>query len=330
MATQHNIKRGVSLYSFQEEYFLRKLSLEDCIAKAAAIGAKGIEIIGEQMVPGFPKLTDAFVDQWFGWMGKYGTTPVCHDMFLDTKRFKHRLLTPEEELESVIRDLKFAQQLGCKVMRIIVSASPELMEKSIPYAEEYDVKMGIEVHSPWHLDQPWILRHLEVMERTGTKHYGLIPDLGIFTSRFPRVQRDRFLRLGVRPHIADYVCEAYEKRVMAEYIVGNVREMGATPLEMAMAENARHQIWSNPKRLLEHMPRIFHIHAKFYEMLDDYTEYSIPYDQIIAVLQEGGYDGYLSSEYEGNRHIQDVQEVDSVEQVRRQHVMFQRLLGEGA
>ena len=27
----HAIKRGVSLYSFQEEYFLRTLSLEDCI-----------------------------------------------------------------------------------------------------------------------------------------------------------------------------------------------------------------------------------------------------------------------------------------------------------
>lgn len=61
--TQHQIKRGVSLYSFQEEYFLLKLTLEQCIAKAAEIGANGIEIIGEQMVPGFPKLTDAFADQ---------------------------------------------------------------------------------------------------------------------------------------------------------------------------------------------------------------------------------------------------------------------------
>ena len=38
--------------------------------------------------------------------------------------------------------------------------------------------------------------------------------------------------------------------------------------------------------------------------------------------------GYLSSEYEGNRHIQDVYEVDSVEQVRRQQEMFKKLLGE--
>lgn len=65
-------------------------------------------------------------------------------------------------------------------------------------------------------------------------------------------------------------------------------------------------------------------------MQDDYTEYSIPYEQIIPLLIEGGYDGYLSSEYEGNRHIQDAFPMDSVEQVRRQHVMFKRLLGEEA
>ena len=32
MMADHKIKRGVSLYSFQEEYFLRKMSLEDIIA----------------------------------------------------------------------------------------------------------------------------------------------------------------------------------------------------------------------------------------------------------------------------------------------------------
>ena len=40
MSTAHRIKRGVSLYSFQEEYFLRTMSLEDCIRAAASFGAR--------------------------------------------------------------------------------------------------------------------------------------------------------------------------------------------------------------------------------------------------------------------------------------------------
>jgi sugar phosphate isomerase/epimerase len=322
------IKRSVSLYSFQEEYFVRKFTVEDCIAKSASLGAVGIEVLGEQMFPGFPHLTDAFVDQWHGWMAKYGTTPVCHDMFLDTKKFKNRLLTQDEEVESVIRDLKFANRLGFKVIRVIVSASPETMERCLPYAEQYGVRMAIEVHAPWSLDHPWIQRHLEIAERTGTRFYGVLPDCGIFTSRMPRVQSDRYVRNGVRPHMADFITSQYEKRVLAEYIVGNVREMGGTPIEVQMAEQARHQVYSNPKRLLEYMPYIFHIHGKFYEMLDDHTEYSIPYAEVIAILKKGGYDGYMSSEYEGNRHIEDIHPVDSFEQVRRHQAMLKELIGE--
>jgi len=330
MSIKHSVKRGISLYSYQEEYFLRKLTLEQCIAKASAIGALGIETLAEQMMPGFPRLSDAFYDQWHGWMAKYGTVSVCHDMFLDTKRFKGRLMSEDECVESIVRDLKHASRLGCKVMRMLVFVSPELLEKCLPHAEEYDVKMGIEVHAPWHFDHPWIMRHMEMMERTKTRHAGFIPDMGIFTKRLPRVMKERALRNGATPAILDYVSAAYEQGILSEYIIAEARNMGGNPVDLGFAEASRHNVYSQPKRLLEFMPYIFHIHAKFYDMVDDEHEYSIPYDKIVPVLIQGGFSGYLSSEYEGNRHIQDAYEVDSLEQVRRQHAMFRRLLGENA
>ena len=73
----HAIKRGVSFYSYQEEYFLGQLGIEDCIRESAEFGALGIEIIPEQMLRGYPHITDEFYRQWHGWMDKYGTTP-CH------------------------------------------------------------------------------------------------------------------------------------------------------------------------------------------------------------------------------------------------------------
>ena len=49
------IKRSVSLYSYQQAYYLGQLDLEGCVAAAAAAGAKGIELIPEQMPVGrFP------------------------------------------------------------------------------------------------------------------------------------------------------------------------------------------------------------------------------------------------------------------------------------
>lgn len=76
------------------------------------------------------------------------------------------------------------------------------------------------------------------------------------------------------------------------------------------------------------MPYIHQAQAKLNEMVDRTTEYSIPYDEIIGVLQRGGFQGYLSSDYEGNQHIQGKFEVDSVEQLRRHQVIMPGLLGE--
>lgn len=41
MSTQ--IKRSVSLYSYQEEFYTGKMTLEDCIRAASEAGATGIE-----------------------------------------------------------------------------------------------------------------------------------------------------------------------------------------------------------------------------------------------------------------------------------------------
>ncbi|MFC4455412.1 sugar phosphate isomerase/epimerase family protein [Deinococcus sonorensis] len=322
------IRRGVSLYSFQEEFFLRKMTLEDCVAACASMGALGIETLAEQMMPGFPNLSDRFYDDWHRMMAQYGTTPVCHDMFLDTKRFRGRVLSDDEQVASIERDLRHAHRLGCTVMRVLMFVRPEILVRCIPLAERYGVRMGVEIHAPLHLSHPWILRYSEVMERENSPFLGYVLDMGIFTDHFPPVMMERFRRQGATPEIIEHVRAAYDARTLPEYVINDVREMGGTPLDIGMAEVLRHNLWSNPKHLLEHMPRIFHVHGKFYEMDDQDRETSLGYEQVIPVLVQGGYQGYICSEYEGNRHIQDAFEIDSVEQVRRHQRMLARLLGE--
>jgi len=188
----------------------------------------------------------------------------------------------------------------------------------------------LEVHAPFHYTHPWILRHLEVMDRTGSPALGFMPDMGTYVKRFPRVVSQRALREGARPDLVDLIVAIYDDHGDTHGLMDTVNYMGGGPVEVGLARQATHFTWNDPRNMLDHMSRIGHIQAKFYEMTEDGTEYSIPYDEIIPVLVKGGYDGYLSSEYEGNRHIQDAYPVDSVEQVRRQHVMFERLLGQPA
>jgi hypothetical protein len=327
-APTHRIKRGVSLYSFQDEYFLRTLSLEDCIREAAAFGARGIEIIPEQSIPGFPCLTDEFVEDWFGWMEKYGTTPVATDLFLDTKLYADRWLTLDEQIASVHRDIDIAVRLGARIIRAIINTPPEVMRDAAPYARDNGVRLLLEVHAPFHYSHPWILEHLEVMHAEGGVGLGLMPDMGTFVERFPRVVSDRAVRDGAKPELVDYVVKLYNDHGDTHALMDIIHYRGGGPVEMGLARQATHFIYRDPAEMLPHMDLIGHVQAKFYEMVDESTEYSIPYDRIIPVFDKGGFTGFLSSEYEGNRHIQDAFEVDSREQVRRQHAMFASLLGE--
>ncbi|MQY39949.1 hypothetical protein SRB17_79780 [Streptomyces sp. RB17] len=328
--SQHRVRRGVSLYSFQEEYFLRTMSVEDCVAASADMGAMGIEIIPEQSIPGYPELTEEFVERWHGWMRTYGTTPVATNAFLDTKLHPGRLLSLDEQAARVRRDIDIAVGLGAPIVKATVNFSPEVMAAVAPYAEERGVRLLLEVHAPFHFEHPWIVEHLEVMHRFGAHVLGLMPDMGIHVRRFPRVVSERALRDGARPDLVDYIVRAYDDHGDTHALMDIVNYRGGGPVEFALARQATHYIWTEPKEMLAHMPFIGHVQAKFYEMTDEGAEYSIPYEEIVPVLVDGGFSGFLSSEYEGNRHIQDAFRVDSVEQVRRQQTLLARLLGETA
>lgn len=326
------IRRGVSLYSYQNETFQGKMTLEDCIRTSAEFGAHGIEIIGEQSFWGWPEVgvEDAAIENWHQLIAKYDCVPVSHDFMLDYKRYKGREMPFDEQVASVRKDIDFGARLGMKYIRALVSIAPEVLVAAAPYAEEKGIKILIEVHAPLHFDHPWIIRHAEAFEKSGSDALGFLPDMGMFLFRFPQVWKEKFLRVGVPQHIADYVEQAYEDRVLSEYVILNVQQMGGVGPAIAMAETLRHNAAFEPKRMLDYMHRIHNIHGKFYEMTADYVEPSIPYDEIVRVLKQGGYDGYICSEYEGNRWIEDAQEPDSVEQVRRQQVMLAQLIGEPA
>lgn len=324
------IKRGVSLYSFQHETFLGKMTLEDCVRTCASIGAHGIELIGEQSFWHYPEqpALEQDIQHWHEVVAKYQLVPVAHDFMLDYKKYKGKMMPFAEQVACVKRDIDFGKRLGMKYIRALVSVDPEVLVAAANYAEDAGIKILVEVHAPLHFDHPWIIRHAEAFVRSGSSALGFLPDMGMFLHSFPPVWQARFIRNGVPTQIADYIVKAYEDRVLSEYVIMNVREMGGVGPSLAMAESLRHNAAFEPKRMLDFMPMIHNIHGKFYEVTDALVEPSIPYDEIITVLQQGGYNGYICSEYEGNRWIEDVEEVDSVLQVSRQQQMLANLINQ--
>jgi hypothetical protein len=83
---------------------------------------------------------------------------------------------------------------------------------------------------------------------------------------------------------------------------------------------------NKPEDIIPLLPYVYCCHAKFIHMSDDFRETTIPYPEIIRVLQENGYEGYLLSEYEGADKYEDGYEVGQT--LRKQHIMLKNLLGD--
>ena len=61
-------------------------------------------------------------------------------------------------------------------------------------------------------------------------------------------------------------------------------------------------------------------------MSDEFEETTIPYPEIIKVLQENGYEGYLLSEYEGADKYEPGYEVGQT--LRKHHIMMKNYIGD--
>lgn len=347
----HDIKRSISLYSYQDEYYDGKLDLEGCLRETAKTGATGVELLAEQMIKKFPNPIEdeAFRANWFALLDKYGLVPSCYDAFLENRIFSNRTLSLGEQVNMMKRDIRLAHLLGFPVLRTLVSTPMDVIEGSLDYAEEMNVKIGLEVHAPFSLNSGWADGYMEMINRTGTKYFGFVPDMGIFCKNIPDVLRDKARRQGASEECIKIVDEAYAKRVSdgfikikydldlgkanMEYRMANgmkemmeaVEKAGGGPADMMYAGSSFTYSWSDPQDIIDNIDYIFHTHAKFYNVHEDYTETAVAIPEVVEAFKKAGYKGFLSSEYEGGEHLRDIG-VDSIEQCRRHQEALRRAI----
>lgn len=92
---------------------------------------------------------------------------------------------------------------------------------------------------------------------------------------------------------------------------------------------------AKPEDLIPLLPIIINFHGKFYNMSEVegqpgvYEDKAVDYEGPIKVLKEYGYEGYINTEYEGQRRFQDRTEkelISEVDQVRKHQAMLKRLI----
>ncbi len=324
-----NIKLGASLFCYGTEYARFEYDFEECVRQAAMAGATGYEIVGTQMLPSYPNVSDEFLGMVRDLEVKYGIAPQCYGSNNDRGLRPDRDLTDDEMLADAIIDLKTANKLGCKVMRVQWMMSPAAFERLAPYAELYDVKCGIEIHNPDTPKSKVMQEYMDVIKRTGSKYLGFIPDFGFLAVAPNKPQWMKALAIGVKEEHLQMAAECKYAGMPLEEAQKKLAEAGAHPAIAGVLQGMYSFVQFRPKEelpkmleeLKEILPYSFEMHGKFHYLSEDCVEPSIPYEEILTMLKEENYSGYIMSEYE------DELGCGGVEFTRRHLAMEKKILG---
>jgi hypothetical protein len=182
-------KYGVSVYSFTGDMFTL-MTLEDAMADIADLGATGIEVLTQSTVSRYPEPSTEWIDGWQRLLERYRLTPTDICSWVDNQMWLDRDLTATEAHEQLARDVRLANRLGFTHLRPKFGVtSPELdphptweeaVVRTLDLAQELDVTICPEIHSPTPIKHPVTQNYIEFIDRTGTDHFKLMIDTGIF------------------------------------------------------------------------------------------------------------------------------------------------------
>lgn len=281
-------KRGVALYSYSAEFGQTK-TLEDLFEELCDMGAHGIEILANTHIENYPYPTDEWVDNWFRLCDKYQVVPVEYGNWIDSHVLRHRDLTTEESYEMLARDIRLAHRLGFKVMR---TKMPVINEKLEPVTNWREI----------------IKMALPLAEQLGIK-------------MCPEIHTPTNLKGDMIKDFIDFIEETGTKNfgLNIDFSVFRTEFKEGEWVDPLFVPN-------KPEDIIPLLPYVYCCHAKFINMNDEFEETTIPYKEILNILKEHEWDGYLLSEYEGADKYDDGYEVGQT--IRKHHILMKNIIGD--
>jgi hypothetical protein len=306
--------QGVTLYSFTRAFHARRYTLSELVREVARRGlGPGLEVVGFQSFKNFPNLDPDVVVQFRDLLDETRLVPTCLSANADAGLRRDRMLTDDELVDYMRPQIAVAGELGFPVVRVQISLTPDDMERLLPVAEHYGVRLGLEVHSEQHARHPRIQALLERYEKLDSPLLGFVPDWGASLRAVPTTLLQRYRREGYdddliaglvdlwREHHAEGAPMSAEQhgRWFGQVMqFAHRHDAGDRAIEMAvnitgLFGHAPASDWADI------LPWAVHTHGKFYEIDASGDEPSVPVRDLIDLWVRSGYSSSISSEWEG-------------------------------
>ena len=201
------------------------------------------------------------------------------------------------------------------------------MEKLLPYAEEMDLHLAIELHGPYSPSTPIFQEYTELFERKNSPHLGVVMDYSAFSSGAPATILDKF---------PDDVChkeilhKARRLFTTTEVPVADLEKMildnGGDEVDLLIARKKiftgladsgkmgtvyyrTHPDYEGFRRLLKWSR---YMHGKFWHVNEQLECDEVDYPGFVKIMKEENYQGYIATEYEGSNFSSYYKEEDQI------------------
>lgn len=322
---------GTTLYSFTNEWVSGRYTLTQLLEEVASTGiGPGVEIVGFQSFRGFPNLERKVVRAFRDTVERLGLVPTSLAANIDIAIRPDRDLTTDERVAYTVPQIEAAATLGFPVVRIQIGADPDTLERLVPVAERLGVHLGMEIHAPEGPATAKVMRYRELYDRIDSDVLGFIPDFSSTMHRITDGLSETFVEAGLpRELLPDlqriWAGSGGQGQRLTEFVEFAVERGVSDETAHVVAAAFTMNGHEDPAGWAELMPRVRHIHAKFYDIGEDGEEPSIDYRANLVPLVEAGFSGSISSEWEAHSWTPN-DELDTAALIRRQHDLMRRAL----
>ncbi len=256
-------KRGMSIYSYSDLFSLG-LTLEDAFKEMYDMGVHGVEILANSHIDGYPELTDEFLEKWHTLCEKYEIIPGEYGHWIDGRMWADRMLTVDECVAYLERDFKIAHALGFHWLR----TKQTVINGTLDPVENW--REIIDAATP------------------AAEKYDVV--------MLPEIHLPTVLEQKMVQDFVEYIDKTGTKAfgLNIDFGVFSPQPNPRTGLVR----------YSKPEALIPLLPYVKCCHAKFTSMVPSDDEYMfreewIPYPEVIKILKDNGWDGWMMAEYEG-------------------------------
>jgi hypothetical protein len=328
----HRITLGVTLFSMTNEWLAGRFSLPELVDEVGRRGlGPGLEVIGFQSLRGFPNnVGETEVRALLDAVERNELILTSLASNADIARKADAWMGPDESVEFMRPQIELAGRLGFPVVRIQIGLTPEVLERLEPIAARARVHLGMEIHAPEGANTPKVMATREAYERIDSEYLGFIPDFSACMRAIPPGMLAKLRERGLSDAGVKALVRAWESpgAPFKRYgdFAAEAGKLGEPELPVGQARLVFTMFGrENPEDWRELLPRVRHIHAKFYDVDDDGFSPSIDYESLMRVFAKSERDMTMSSEWEGHAFL-DADEQDAFEIVRKQQDMCRSML----